>query len=343
MEIFMKYYLAPMEGLTTYIFRNAYNRYFGGIDKYFTPFIASKKMNRRELNEILPEHNKNLNVVPQILTNRADEFLQITKKIAEYGYQTVNLNLGCPSGTVTARKRGAGFLSVPDELDSFLYEIYDKSPLNISVKTRIGVESVDEWAHILEIYKKYPIEELIIHPRLQKELYKFTPHTETFAAAITALPNTPLCYNGDITSLKSCEELQKVIPETTCIMIGRGILRNPALILQIRQILQSEQTITNPPQTNQTAASAPQQAVVMGNTKDTLKAFHDEIFDGYSSLMSGEMPTLFKMKDLWTYLSESFAASDKYLKKIRKASNYTEYQIAVNNLFRECEFSLSNP
>lgn len=343
MEIFMKYYLAPMEGLTTYIFRNAYNRYFGGIDKYFTPFIASKKMNRRELNEILPEHNKNLSVVPQILTNRADEFLQITKKIADYGYQSVNLNLGCPSGTVTARKRGAGFLSVPDELDSFLYEIYDKSPLNISIKTRIGVESVDEWAHILEIYKKYPIEELIIHPRLQKELYKFTPHKETFAAAITALHNTPLCYNGDITSLKSCEELQKVIPETTCIMIGRGILRNPALILQIRQILQAEQTITNSPHTNQTAASAPQQAVAMGNAKDTLKAFHDEIFDGYSSLMSGETPTLFKMKDLWTYLSESFAASDKHLKKIRKASNYTEYQIAVNNLFRECEPVFSNP
>lgn len=149
----MKLYLAPMEGITTYIYRNAYNRYFGGIDKYFTPFIASRKLNRRELNEILPEHNEAIEVVPQILTNRADEFLQIARKIAGYGYRTVNLNLGCPSGTVTTRKRGAGFLSVPDELDNFLYEIYEKSPIHISIKTRIGVESVDEWEHLLAIYK----------------------------------------------------------------------------------------------------------------------------------------------------------------------------------------------
>ena len=119
----MKLYLAPMEGITTYIYRNAYSRFFGGIDKYFTPFIASRKLNRRELNEILPEHNEAIEVVPQILTNRADEFLQITSRIAGYGYQTVNLNLGCPSGTVTARKRGTGFLGVADEMGRLLYEI----------------------------------------------------------------------------------------------------------------------------------------------------------------------------------------------------------------------------
>ncbi len=134
----MRFYLAPMEGITTYIYRNAYNHYFGGIDKYFTPFIASKKMNRRELNEILPEHNERINVVPQILTNRSEEFLQITCKIAEYGYSTVNLNLGCPSGTVTARKRGAGFLSVLDELERFFDEIFAQSPLKISIKTGMG-------------------------------------------------------------------------------------------------------------------------------------------------------------------------------------------------------------
>ena len=314
--IFMNLYLAPMEGITTYIYRNAYNHYFGGIDKYFTPFLASKKLNRRELNEILPEHNKNIEVVPQILTNRADEFLQIAKKIAEYGYHTVNLNLGCPSGTVTARKRGAGFLSVPDELDNFLYEIYDKSPLRISIKTRIGVESVDEWEHILATYKKYPIAELIIHPRLQKELYKFTPHIEAFTAAIAALPDTPLCYNGDITSPKSCEALLNAVPAADCIMIGRGILRNPFLTAQLKKKDAAELF-----------------------TKEHLKAFHDEIFAGYAAQMAGETPTLFKMKDLWTYLSESFAASERYLRKIRKASDYTAYKIAVSNLFRECELT----
>lgn len=311
----MKYYLAPMEGITTYIYRNAYNHYFGGIDKYFTPFIASKKMNRRELNEILPEHNEGIDVVPQILTNRADEFLQITNKIAEYGYQTVNLNLGCPSGTVTARKRGSGFLSIPDELDNFLYEIFDKSPLKISIKTRIGIASVEEWDRILEIYKKYPIDELIIHPRLQKELYKFTPHKEAYLAAVNELGDTiPLCYNGDITSQESYDQLKNAVGETNCIMIGRGILRNPALISELRKA--DPQTLF---------------------TKENLRAFHDEIFDGYAVGMAGETPTLFKMKDLWTYLSESFSESDKHLKKIRKAGSYSEYKIAVNNLFRECE------
>lgn len=310
----MKLYLAPMEGITTYIYRNAYNRYFGGIDKYFTPFLASKKLNRRELNEILPEHNERMEVVPQILTNRAEEFLQIAKKIAGYGYQTANLNLGCPSGTVTARKRGAGFLSVPDELDRFLYEIFEKSPVQISIKTRIGVESVDEWERLLAIYKKYPVAELVIHPRLQRELYKYTPHKDAFLTAVAALPEIPLCYNGDITSPESYEALLEAIPATDCIMIGRGILKNPALAAQIKKTDAARLF-----------------------TKENLRAFHDEIFSGYSAQMSGETPTLFKMKDLWTYLSASFAASDRFLKKIRKASDYAEYKIAVSNLFRGCE------
>lgn len=310
----MKLYLAPMEGITTYIYRNAYNRCFGGIDKYFTPFLASKKLNRRELNEILPEHNEGIEVVPQILTNRADEFLQIARRIAGYGYQTVNLNLGCPSGTVTARKRGAGFLSVPDELDHFLYEIYEKSPIRISIKTRIGVESVDEWERLLAIYKKYPVAELIIHPRLQRELYKYTPHIEAFLTAVAALPEIPLCYNGDITSPENYEALLEAIPATDCLMIGRGIIRKPALAAQIKKTDAARLF-----------------------TKENLRVFHDEIFSGYSAQMAGETPTLFKMKDLWTYLSASFAASDRFLKKIRKASDYAEYKIAVSNLFRECE------
>ena len=314
----MKFYLAPMEGITTYLYRNAYSRYFGGIDKYFTPFIASPKMNRREQNEILPEHNQSLTVVPQILANRSEEFLKITKKLAEYGYTTVNLNLGCPSGTVAARKRGAGFLSVPDELDRFLYEIYERSPLKISVKTRIGISSVDEWEPILDIYRKYPLEELIIHPRLQKELYKFTPHKEAYLTAAAELSEIPLCYNGDITSLKGYSELLNTAPRTERVMIGRGILKNPLLAVQLKAVESAEHPTLK---------------------KETLKAFHDELFEGYAAQMAGETPTLFKMKDLWTYLSESFAASDRHLKKIRKASGYAEYKAAVNSIFRECELA----
>lgn len=309
----MKLYLAPMEGITTYIYRNAYSRCFGGIDKYFTPFIASKKMNRREMNEILPEHNKGLNVVPQILTNRAEEFLQITNKIAEFGYGTVNLNLGCPSGTVAARKRGAGFLSVPDKLDRFLDEIFHNSPLKISIKTRIGTDSVDEWEHLLEIFKKYPVDELIVHPRLQKEFYKYTPHKDAYRMAVNALGEIPLCYNGDITSKQSYDALLEQIPQTDCIMAGRGIIKNPAFAAHLKNM---------------------DTAKVF--TKENLMSFHDEIFENYAAVMPGETPTLFKMKDLWTYLSASFEQPQKHLKKIRKATGYTQYRAAVNQIFEVC-------
>ncbi len=308
----MNYYLAPMEGITTYLFRNAYHRYFGGADKYFTPFITSRNMNQRERNEVLPEHNQGLDVVPQILTNRADEFLAIAGRIAEYGYTTVNLNLGCPSGTVTAKKRGAGFLGVPDELDRFLYEIYENPPLKISIKTRIGVSSVEEWGGILERYRKYPIEELIIHPRLQKEMYRYTPHWDAFQAACDVL-SVPLCYNGDITSRHDLEGLLAEMPQIGCVMAGRGVLKNPALIAELKGADRGEVL-----------------------TKEALRAFHDELFEGYAAIMPGETPALFKMKDLWSYLSGSFADSGKYLKKRRKAGTFRAYKIAVDTLFREC-------
>ena len=305
-------YLAPMEGITTYIYRNAYHRCFGGIDRYFTPFIASKKMNSREINEILPEHNEGMTVVPQILTNRAEEFLQIAEQIAAFGYRTVNLNLGCPSGTVTARKRGAGFLGVPEQLDEFLYTIFEKSPLKISIKTRIGISSEEEWDRLLTIYRKYPIEELIIHPRLQQEQYNGTPHKSAYKKAQDVL-RIPLCYNGDIHSPDAFAALVSDFPNVSHVMLGRGILKDPYLVHRLRG---NPDTVPD---------------------KDTIKAFHDELFAHYAEAMSGETPVLYKMKDLWTYLSQSFTNPEKYLKKIRKANTFADYKAAVGSLLREQE------
>ncbi len=308
----MKYYLAPMEGLTTYIFRTTWNHYYGGMDKYFTPFLSNRHMNSRERNDVLPEHNEGLNTVPQILTNKADEFLDVAKQLADYGYHTVNLNLGCPSGTVVARNRGAGFLSTPRELDSFLGEIFEKCPLNISIKTRIGMEEMDEWKPLLTIFSKYPLEELIIHPRFQKEGYSGAPHTEAFAEAASRL-DCPLCYNGDITSPAALEKLLTQLPDTGTIMIGRGILQHPGLLADLKD----------------------------GQTKatdfSTLRAFHNTLLEKYREIMSGDTNTLFKMKDLWTFLIHDFQHADKYLKRIKKAKHISEYQIAVDGLFRECQ------
>jgi len=306
----MKYYLAPMEGLTTYIFRAAHHRYYGGMDKYFAPFISNRNLSSRETNDILPEHNAGMELVPQILTNRADVFLDIAEKLAFYGYQTVNLNLGCPSGTVTARKRGAGFLSVPQELERFLDEIFEKCRLRISIKTRIGILDPGEWEQLLEIYKKFPLEEVIIHPRLLGEYYSGVPHGEAFSKAREVL-HVPLCYNGNITSRETFSDFTREFPFANAVMIGRGILMRPDLL---REIKGTECT----------------------DSPADLQAFHDEILEGYRQVMSGDTPTLHKMKDLWTYLSKSFEDSDRHLKKIQKASRITDYEIAVKKLFKEC-------
>lgn len=304
----MLFYMAPMEGLTGYIFRNAYHKYFNDIDKYFTPFISSTGLNHKELNDVLPEHNKGLNVVPQILTNKAEDFLEIATRMKDFEYQTVNLNLGCPSGTVVAKKRGAGFLAYPEELDEFLYEIFERCPLNISIKTRIGLESPDEWVQLQEIYNKYPIEELIIHPRVQKDFYRNPVRLETFTEAFEKC-NMPVCYNGELHTVGDYEDFTRNFAQVDKVMFGRGIFKNPGLIGEIKGKTRIE--------------------------KAYLKEFHDEILEGYREIMSGDKNTLFKMKEIWVYLGDFFANSEKQLKKIKKADSVSEYKIAVNRIFSE--------
>lgn len=313
----MKFYLAPMEGLTTYNFRTAWNRYYGGMDKYFTPFICNRNMNSRERNDVLPEHNVGMNTVPQILTNKAEEFLELARILAELGYREVNLNLGCPSGTVVSRKRGAGFLSVPGELDAFLDEIFSKCAIPISIKTRIGMTSLGEWSGLLDIFEKYPIAELTIHPRLQAEGYRGTPHTEAYAEAASRL-SCPLCYNGDITSKEALDKITDALPGVSAVMVGRGILQDPGLLNKLKADDTGNRD-TDP--------------VERGKT---LREFHDVLLDGYQEIMSGDTNTLYKMKDLWTFLSKSFVSPEKQVKKIRKSTDIATYKLAVDALFREC-------
>ena len=309
----MQIYLAPMEGITTFVYRNAFTHYYGGIDKYFTPFLSNKNLSYKEINEISPEHNKGLVVVPQILTNQAEVFVSIAAKLADYGYREVNLNLGCPSGTVVAKKRGAGFLSVPDALDAFLEEIFEKSPLVISIKTRIGMESTDEWEKLLAVYKKYPLKELIVHPRLQKEFYEGTPHVEAFRTAQEMLPRFPLCYNGDIVSKAAYDAVAGKVMPLENIMLGRGVLSNPTL-----------------PMTLKTQTPKP-----LPNAEDLkrFRAFHDEILEGYKELMSGDQPALFRMKELWTYMRKYLCLTDKQMKQIHKSKRIEEYQNIIAGFF----------
>ncbi|CUO16193.1 tRNA dihydrouridine synthase [Clostridium disporicum] len=309
----MKYYLAPMEGITGHIYRNAYEKYFHNIDKYFIPFIVpneSLSLKTKELRDMLPENNEGLNIVPQILTNNAEGFVLTANKLKQLGYEEINLNLGCPAGTVVSKKRGSGFLAYPEELDRFLDEIYKINDMKISIKTRLGKERADEFYKLIEIYNKYPLEELIIHPRTREDFYGNTPNLEIFKESLK-LSKHSICYNGDIFTVDNYNKIVKEFPQVDKIMIGRGILANPGLIDEIKE----NKFIT----------------------KEILKQFHDEIFENYTILLKEDKNAMYRMKELWGYMSHIFTNNKKYYKKIKKAQKAIDYKVAVNSLFAEQE------
>lgn len=312
----MNIYFAPMEGITSWSYRRIYEKHFGQIDKYFTPFLSpcqDRCFTHRELQEILPEHNEGMRVVPQLLTCRSEDFIWAAKELQKMGYDEVNLNLGCPSGTVVSKRKGSGFLSFPKELDAFLARIFEELDMKISVKTRIGRERPEEFDELLSIYNRYPISELIIHPRVQKEFYKGAPHMDVFAEALTASRN-PVCYNGDLFTCADVQKLQERFPEVSMIMLGRGLIANPALASAL---------------TGQ-AEAAPEE-----ERKQRLRRFHDELYCQYRETMPGERPVLFKMKELWFYLICLFPDSERLGKKLRKSQHLREYEAVVDSLFAE--------
>lgn len=310
----MKFYFAPLEGVSGYIYRNAYHQYFAGFDRYFTPFIAPKKnqaISSKELRDVLPENNQGMEVVPQILTNQADYFLLTSQKLLELGYREVNLNLGCPSGTVVTKKKGAGFLTELDRLEHFLTDItqeLSKWEMSLSIKTRIGMTETAEFAEIMELYNEYSLSELIIHPRLQKEQYTGKPHWEIFAQAVEQSKN-PLCYNGDIFSAADYERFCAAFPQVEAVMLGRGILRNPNLLAEIKG----------------------QQIADL----KVLQQFHNDIFQGYQRNFSGDKPVIFKMRELWGYLLPLIPNGSQYAKKINKADRIQDYVQIIEQIFSE--------
>lgn len=309
----MKFYFAPLEGISWYVYRNMQAKHFKAADCYITPFIApnqKREIRNKDKQDILPEHNEGLCVVPQIIGNRADEFIDTARQLQDLGYKEVNLNLGCPSGTVVAKGKGSGFLSKPDELERFLDEIFSGLQMDISVKTRIGRYDEDEFYELMELFNRFPIKELTIHPRIQKEFYSGTPHMEMFAYAYENSKN-PVCYNGDIFKAEDYKKLAETYPKLEAVMLGRGILANPALLEEI-----SGEGIVS---------------------KKRIKAFHDELLAVYEEMLFGEITVLHKMKELWHYMICIFTNGEKYGKQIRKAKTLTEYKGIVNALFAECE------
>lgn len=312
MDKTVKYYMAPLESVTTWIYRQAHAKIYGRLDKYFIPFLEpheKRDFKTRELQEILPEHNENIYAVPQILTNRSEGFIKLAKALKDWGYEEINLNLGCPSKTVVTKGKGSGFLAKPEELERFLTEIFDalSGEVKISVKTRIGKEDPEEFPALLELFNKYPMEELIIHPRVQKDGYGNVPRLELYELAEKQSLN-PLCYNGDLYTREQIRNFAERFPGTERLMLGRGFLRDPGLLYNEGK-----------------------------DSKDIFEkfwAFHDLVYEGYQERNMGDRNVLFKMKELWSYQVYQFSEPERLFKTFKKVQDCNEYEQMIRNLRR---------
>lgn len=301
--------LAPMEGITGYAFRRVHAEVFGALDRYYTPFISplpkvGAPFSKRNSRELDPANNQGLDVVPQLLTNDADRFVWTTQLLADMGYKEVNLNLGCPSGTVVAKEKGSGLLRNLPRLEAFLADVCERSPLPVSVKTRVGIAKDDEYDELIKLFCRCDIFELIVHPRVQKNFYSGSPRRELYGMTLERAP-FPVAYNGDIFTRGDYDALLAAFPQTRHVMLGRGLLANPALAREIRG--------------------------GTGLTREELKLFHDKLYESYTNDMGGN--AVFRMKEWWGYAKCAFADPSSVHRAIRKLRRADEYETAARQVF----------
>lgn len=302
-----------MEEITGYVYRNVYRDLFGDIDKFFTPFITptqKKVLKRKEQKEVDPANNRGMNVVPQILTSQSSQLIDTALYLYELGYREVNLNLGCPSATVVPKHKGAGFLSDTNKLNAFFDEVFSNplfgcDVMRLSVKTRLGLVSPDEFPEILEIYNRYPLSEIIIHPRVRSDYYKNRVNLEAFSEALETCVH-PVCYNGDLFTVDDIMSFSARFPSVDRIMLGRGVVSNPGLIREIRT---GEKIKRN-----------------------ELFAYEKALYDGYTESYSDANNAVYKMKEVWFYLSRMFDNPEKVLKKICKTKHPAAYRAVVEEM-----------
>jgi len=305
----MRYYFAPLEGITDSIYRKLHSRYFPGVDRYYTPFFSPtvhRALTNREQRELPVADTLNVEVVPQILTKNAEDFLWLAEQCAQRGYREVNLNAGCPSGTVTAKGKGAGMLQDPDSLDRFLDEIFHATPLEISVKTRLGVNSADEFPRILEIYNRYPVKELTIHPRVRKAFYGGQVELQAFAYAY-ANSKAPVCFNGDLCSREDIAAVAQQFPKLQSVMLGRGLVADPGMLTD------------------------------GGTTMEALEQFSNDLLEQYLEAFGGSRNAMFRMKENWQFLLCRLNAPEKMCKRLRKTTELAEFRSITAEIFHSLQ------
>ena len=300
---------APMEGITGHQYRLAHNKWFGGIDRYYIPFLSptqTHSFSGKCWREVLPENNPGICVIPQLLTRNADDFIWAARDLSSVGYREVNLNLGCPSGTVVAKGKGSGFLAHPIELKEFLDRIFSSCSINISIKTRLGITSPDEFNQLLEIFQQFPVHELIIHPRVQKDFYKLPARRNEFTSRVDQF-TLPICYNGDLSTVEQCQSVSNEFPFLRAIMLGRGLVGDPALARKL---------------TGGSAADS-----------KTLEGFHNDLYENYCRDFQSRRNAMMRMKEIWFYLIHLFDDNEKAAKQLRKTSDSNAFEAQVKHIF----------
>lgn len=307
-------YLAPLQGFTDYTFRRTQAEIFGGVDKFFIPYISYGKghdIKKSALREVFPENNSGLNVVPQVLFSDEAELQSLVTLLTGFGYTEINLNLGCPYPMATNRGRGAAWLEKPEKLNEVLRKLFAENPsVRFSVKMRAGMTSDRDALNVFEVLNQLPFGEVIFHPRTASQMYDGKADPERFSEAIPEVKH-PLVYNGDIDSWEKFQELKAKFPDQHSWMIGRGLLMNPALALQIKG-----------------------EPVDAKELRSRMLKFHGKIFESYAERLEGAGHLLMKMNQFWTYFSESFGDPHKVRKLVRKSGNLTKYNAAVTEIFK---------
>jgi tRNA-dihydrouridine synthase len=305
---------SPLQGFTDFRFRNAFHRYFGGIDTFYSPYI---KLNGKLVikgsyeRDILPENNTTLEVIPQIITNDAEEFLFVAKYVQQLGYKELNWNLGCPYPMVAKCGMGSGLISNTSQIEHILKRVHTETDIIVSMKMRMGYENPNEILDVFPIIEQYPIKNIAIHARIGKQLYKGGVDLDSFQKCLDT-SKQKIYYNGDITSVEKFRMMQERFPSIDHWMIGRGLIADPFLPSMIKN------NTTEYPK----------------NKLEIFEAFHDTIYQEYDAYLSGPTPIRMKMLGFWEYFSESFSNPQKTFKKIKKAGNSKNYEAAVKEIFK---------